>query len=208
MAADTVQMLKRLKKLLASGGISKKEYDKLKAQALDGKDLTELLNELEEETGKPAPQPATPQPVAPIARAPAARNNVADAVIGITLGILLIAGMLYFFDINIGDFFKGVGDCDPVEGKTFCGFCGATMSCQYCTEGKACNFATPGDTCSKLVCGGSEPTPNIDMNPCDPGYCYSGGHCCPSYARFYCKGNCYDWGQASAEGCTSNTAFC
>ncbi|MBN3037116.1 MAG: SHOCT domain-containing protein, partial [Candidatus Diapherotrites archaeon] len=202
MANDTVEMIKRLKKLFKSGAINKKEYDKFKKQVLEGKDLKDLLHELEEDleedtsagqTRKPSAETPVPQPVAP----PATQGNPLAAIL-IILFIIAAAYVMWETESN-----KPM--CDEKPGRVLCGFCASTLNCRYCDEGYTCNFATSGDTCSALTCTkGDGPTPPPDLNPCNPGYCYSGGHCCPSYARFYCKGQCYDWDGASAAGCTSN----
>ena len=41
---------------------------------------------------------------------------------------------------------------------------------------------------------------------CDPGYCYSGGYCCPKSTRYYCNGRCVN--DCLAAGCTNCKAIC
>lgn len=127
---------------------------------------------------------------------PPPQVNPVVGVIVMIVTLVVIYYLLSAFGINLLDFSGSeVGKCDPVAGKIACGFCAADMQCSYCSEGHTCNYATPGDTCSKLTCGGSSgattDTRTIAQKYCQPGYCLSNGHCCPSNMRYYCEGSCY-----------------
>jgi len=49
-------------------------------------------------------------------------------------------------------------------------------------------------------------------NGCSSGYCNSNGHCCPSYAPYYCGGSCYytssDALQAGGAACATHKIVC
>jgi hypothetical protein len=63
--------------------------------------------------------------------------------------------------------------------------CPVTTSTQYTLRSRQ-GIPDVGFTCKGGGGGGT-----IAQQHCNPGFCYSGGHCCPYSARYYCNGNCY-----------------
>jgi len=103
-----------------------------------------------------------------------------------------------------------------------CGYCAEDRmlsdnpnagQCRYCQNGYDCSYS---DICGELKCvsggtsggGSSGGGTGYKNQMCSNGWCYSGGICCPSSARFYCKGYCYNSADANAAGCYTLKATC
>ena len=50
------------------------------------------------------------------------------------------------------------------------------------------DYSSDSDYTSDTTGGGGT---TYTGNGCTAGYCNSNGHCCPSYAQYYCNGSCY-----------------
>lgn len=150
------------------------------------------------------------------------RGSAATAVAGILTGlfIVFIVVVIVFSADDGGGSGDGGGICPSRSGSKLCGYCSedAALSdnphagkCRYCPSGTSCIF-TGGDECGELKCrtstSGGTSGGGTTRQYCNSGYCYSGGYCCPRYARYWCRDGCYDSAGANANGCYTLKATC
>jgi hypothetical protein len=109
----------------------------------------------------------------------------------IVISIAVAFAIMYY--VGVFDFSSSPAGSSCLEnnpkfpGEDLCGYCPTSGKCTYCAAGTC-----PSDPCSSTCAGGvTGDGRTIAQQHCNPGYCYSGGHCCPYSARYYCNGNCY-----------------